>query len=129
MDDTTPVQRLKSRLLQLRSEEVAAKLALNAELRATKHRRISRSSTGFTHLEENVALSLVVMQNTSFNMAVTYLIRMQDLSHHKSLEPRSRDGVFQVSSARFHALPLQIVHVLTHPVGEYWLKVSVAANT
>ena len=128
MDDTTPVQRLKSRLEQLRSEEVAATRALSAELRASKHRRSSRSSTGFTHLEENVALSLVVKQNMSFNMAVTYLTRMQDLSHHKFLEPRSQGDLQHVLCARYHALPLHIVHVLTHPVGEYWLKVSVAAN-
>ena len=128
MNDTTPVQRLKSRLVELRSEEVVANRALNAELRATKHRRSSRSSTGFTHLEENVALSLVVKQNTSFNMGVTYLTRMQDLSHHKLMEPRSQVDLHQVLSATFHALPLHIVHALTHPVGEYWLKVSVAAN-
>ena len=128
MDDTTPVQRLTSQLEQLRSEEVAAKRALNAEVRATKYRRKSRSSTGFTYFEEDVALSLVVKHNTSFNVAVTYLTRMQDLSHHKFLEPRSQVDLHQVLSARFHALPLQIVHVLTHPVGEYWLKVSVAAN-
>ena len=65
MDDVALVQSLKPRLLQLRSEEMVARRALNAELRATKHRRISRSSTGFTHFEENVALSLVVKQNTS----------------------------------------------------------------
>ena len=128
MDDTTPVQRLKSRLEQLRSEEVAATRALNVELRASKHRRTSRASTGFTHWEEDVALSLVVKQNTNFNMAVTYLTRMQDLSHHKFLEPRSQVDLHQVLSARFHALPLQMVHLLTQPVGEYWLKVSVAAN-
>ena len=128
MDDVTLVQSLKPRLLQLRSEEMVAKRALNAELRATKHRRISRSSVGFTHFEEDVALSLVVKQNTTFNVAVTYLVRMQDLSHHKFLEPRSRDAVFQVLSARFQALPLPIVQLLTHPVGAYWLKVSVAAK-
>jgi hypothetical protein len=128
MDVTTPVERLKARLEQLRAEEVAATRALNDEQRASKYRRSSRSETGFTHLEENVALSLVVKQNTSFNMGVTYLTRMQDLSHHKFLEPRSQVDLHQVLSARFHALPLHIVHVLTHPVGEYWLKVSVAAN-
>ena len=128
MDDTTPVQRLTSQLEQLRSEEVAAKRALNAEVRATKYRRKSRSSTGFTYFEEDVALSLVVKHNTSFNVAVTYLTRMQDLSHHKFLEPRSKDDIFQVLSARFHALPLPIVQVLTHPVGAYWVKVSKASN-
>ena len=53
---------------------------------------------------------------------------MQDLSHHKFLEPRSRDELSQVLSARFHDLPLPIVQLLTHPVGAYWLKVSVAAD-
>ena len=128
MDVTTPVQRLKARLEQLRAEEVAATRALNDEQRASKYRRSSRSETGFTHLEENVALSLVVKQNTSFNMGVTYLTRMQDHSHHKFLEPRSKDDIFQVLSARFHALPLPIVQVLTHPVGAYWVKVSKASN-
>ena len=128
MDVTNPLQRLKARLQHLRAEEVAATRALNNEQRASKYRRGSRSSTGFTHLEENVALSLVVKQNTSFNMSVTYLTRMQDLSHHKLMEPRSQVDLHQVLSATFHALPLHIVHALTHPVGEYWLKVSVAAN-
>ena len=128
MDVTNPVQRLKARLEHLRAEEVAATRALNNEQRASKYRRGSRSSTGFTHLEENVALSLVVKQNTSFNMGVTYLTRVQDLSHHKLMEPRSQVDLHQVLSAAFHALPLHIVHALTHPVGEYWLKVSVAAD-
>ena len=76
------------------------------------------------YFEEDVALSLVVKQNTSFNVAVTYLTRMQDLSHHKFLEPRSKDDIFQVLSARFHALPLPIVQVLTHPVGAYWVRLA-----
>ena len=128
MDDVTPVQSLTTRLRELRSEERAAKLALNVELRATKHRRVSRSSTGFTHFEENVALSLVVKQNTTYNAALTYLVRMQDQSHHKFLEPRSREELFQVLGARFEALPYPAVQLLTNPVGAYWLKVSVAAD-
>ena len=128
MDDETPVQSLTTRLRELRSEERAAKLALNVELRATKHRRVSRSSTGFTHFEENVALSLVVKQNTTYNAALTYLVRMQDQSHHKFLEPRSREELFQVLGARFEALPYPAVQLLTNPVGAYWLKVSVAAD-
>ena len=128
MDDVTPVQSLTARLLQIRFEERAAKLALNAELRATKHRRVSRSSTGFTHFEENVALSLVVKQNTTYNAALTYLVRMQDQSHHKFLEPRSRGELFQVLGARFEALPYPAVQLLTDPVGAYWFKVSVAAD-
>ena len=128
MDDVTPVQSLTARLLQIRLEERAAKLALNAELRATKHRRESRSSTGFTHLEENIALSLVVKQQSTYNAAATYFGRMQDQSHHKFLEPRSREELIQVLGARFEALPHHHVQLLTNPVGAYWLKVSVAAD-
>lgn len=128
MDDATPVQPLKTRLLQLRADELAAKRALDAEVRATKNRSTSRAATGFSHLEENVALSLVVKQNSTYNAAVTYLVRMQDLSHHKFMEPRSRDDLLQVLRARCEALPFGIVQLLSTPVGAYWLKVSGAAD-
>ena len=128
MDDVTPVQSLQARLLQLRADELTAKRALAAEVRATKHRRTSRAATGFTHLEENVALSLVVKQNSTYNAAVTYLVRMQDLSHHNLMEPRSRDDLLQVLRARYEALPFGTVQLLTTPVGAYWLKVSGVAN-
>ena len=128
MDDVTPVQSLKARLLQLRADELAAKRALDAGLRATKYRMTSRAATGFTHLEENVALSLVVKENCTYNAAVTYLVRMQDLSHHKCMEPRSRDDLLQVLRVRYEALPFGTVQLLTTPVGAYWLKVSKAAD-
>ena len=50
----------------------------------------TRGAVGFTHMEENIASSLVVKEHGLYNCAVTYLLGMQGRSHHVTMLLRTR---------------------------------------
>ena len=126
--DVSPAETLKRRLKRLREEELEVKRDLASVAKSSVQRQAYRGGTGFTHLEEHIASSIVLQEHGSYNCAVTYLLRMQCRSHHVTMPPRTRADLTTALTSCFDGLPVHIVQHLNHPVGDRWIKIGATAK-